>query len=119
MQAERLFALDYKGNHYLDVSFEKLQWWSDLEDRVIPVASILEATLDLLNTLDEIDVRMQPAQSSLPAMRNAATRRFQTRFFKSRQGIVKALMTSATGLKKRMHGALSLVSLEYPPLVPV
>ena len=96
-----MFALDYKGNHYLDISFEKLQWWRDLEDRIMPTTSVLEATLDLLNTLDGIDVdtTLKPIDSTSSTVKV----RSQVRFFRSRKSVVKAFMTSAGGLKKRVH----------------
>ena len=70
----------------------------------LPTTSILEAALDLLDTLDMLDVI---ATANIPG--KTANVRSQVRFFRSRKSVVKALMTSASGLKKRIHGAVSLV----------
>ena len=74
----------------------------------MPSTSILEATLDLLDTLDELDVDSITTHHATPS--RGIDSRSQIRFFKSRKGVVKAFMTSASGLKKRIHGAVSLVS---------
>jgi hypothetical protein len=91
-----------EDEEYLDISFNKLQSWRDLEDRIMPLASIFQALSDLLDVLEVIDEKFRANLSGnqLP---------LQTNFFRSRKGAVKALMTSARGLQHRIHGVLSLV----------
>lgn len=91
-----------EDEEYLDISFNKLQSWRDLEDRIMPLASIFQALSDLLDVLEVID-------NKFCANLNGNQLPLQTNFFRSRKGAVKALMTSARGLQHRIHGVLSLV----------
>jgi len=95
--ADKLFALDMSTDHFRDISFEKLQWWRDLEDRIMPLTSILQASADVLDVLESVQATM-PQASEIQALS-----------FASRKGLLTALRTSGIGLQKRIHGALSLL----------
>ena len=113
VKADRLFALDYKEDHYRDISFGKLQWWRDLEDQVLPCTSILEATLVSLDVFDRAERMIQHdghhAQQSSDAVSSA-----RPSYFRSRKALVEALRLSALSLQQRIHGALSLVGDNSP-----
>ena len=108
IKADKLFALDYKEEHYRDISFEKLQWWRDLEDRIIPCATILEATLVTLDAFDRAQKLTQSDDNRLHQGINAAPD-VKFSYFRSRKALVEALRLSASGLRQRIHGALNLV----------
>ena len=72
----------------------------------MPTTSILEATIGLLDALDQLDVDLTPTEPSKGESKGQS----RIRFFKSRKSVVKALTISASGLKNRIHGAVSLVS---------
>jgi hypothetical protein len=112
IQAEKLFVANIDAEEYLDISFKKLQTWRDLEDRVMPLASMFQAQLDLLDILQEIDNRFAEAASTstttAPDGREVLS--VKSKFFHSRKGPVKALMASSTGLQKRIHGVLNLLA---------
>jgi hypothetical protein len=95
-----------EGNNYLDISFEKLQSWRDLEDQVIPLTSIFQATQDLLQELEKMAIRFVERTDRRVTQANGQV---QINFFSSRRSITQALMASATGLQKRIHGVLNLV----------
>jgi len=73
---------------------------------VIPLTSIFQATQDLLQELEKMAIRfVQRTDRSV----TQANGRVQINFFSSRRSITQALMASATGLQKRIHGVLNLV----------
>lgn len=102
-----MFTADIlEGNHYLDISFEKLQSWRELEDQVIPLPSIFQATQDLLQKLEKMALRFVQRSNAGMLLEDG---QLQVNFFSSRRSITQALVASATGLQKRIHGVLNLV----------
>jgi hypothetical protein len=74
----------------------------------MPTTTILEATISLLDTLDRLnrDIAVRQDDSSRAGPNSG---RSQVNFFQSRKSVVKMLLTSARGLKSRIHGAVNLV----------
>lgn len=73
---------------------------------MIPLASIFQATQDLLLQLEKMAGKfVQRPNSGLLQ----ADGQLQINFFSSRRSITQALMASSTGLQKRIHGVLNLV----------
>jgi hypothetical protein len=107
-KSERLFAADIGANNSLDISFERLQYWRDLEDRVMPLSSMLRAKLGLLDALEQMSAKFAAETANSQNEHGFV----QTNFFRARKSSVEALMASAIGLQKRIHGVLNLVSFE-------
>jgi hypothetical protein len=72
----------------------------------MPSTSVLKAVLALLEALDEIDVDLYQGVDRVAQ----PVGQQQVRFFKSRQAVVQSYLSSVDGLRRRMHGAVGLVS---------
>jgi Mg2+ and Co2+ transporter CorA len=107
-----LFVANIDGEEYVDISFKKLQLWRDLEDRIMPLTSMFQVLLDLLETLEKVDQRFaaRSRTDELNMSSDSSASKGKTDFFRSRKGAVKALMASASGLQKRIHGVLGLLA---------
>jgi hypothetical protein len=105
-------------NLKLEVSFDRLQWWRDLEDRILPLETVLAAQVKLLEALQVIDNRHIPLSSTKNSKQLVTPAIFPQNFFKSRQTAIGELSCSAAILQKRIHGVLALVSCSYAPLLP-
>lgn len=98
----------------LDVRFEKMQWWRDLEDHIMPLESIFAANLKVLEALELVDNILRTASSGNAYNQTDVTPMLPLNLFASRQNHVRSHMASAAGLQKRMHGALNLVGPSLP-----
>jgi Mg2+ and Co2+ transporter CorA len=74
----------------------------------MPLSSMLRAKLGLLDALEQMSVKFAAETTNSQNEHGLV----QTNFFRARKSSVEALMASANGLQKRIHGVLNLVSFE-------
>jgi hypothetical protein len=74
----------------------------------MPLPSMLRAKLGLLDALEQMSVKFAAETTNSQNEHGFV----QTNFFCARKSSVEALMASANGLQKRIHGVLNLVSFK-------
>ncbi|KAJ9615175.1 hypothetical protein H2200_001249 [Cladophialophora chaetospira] len=107
---ENLFAQDMEDLQ-LDVRFDRMQFWRDLEDRLAPLEPLFLALLSQLEVLQRCDTFLTHANQTggVAGAEERSLKALPAEYFRSRMNLVKGLMTSAQGLQKRIHNASRLV----------
>jgi hypothetical protein len=101
----------------IDVRFDRMQFWRDFEDRLVPLEAHFSCLLSQLEMLQRCDTFLTHANQT-GGTRDTEERSLKTipaQYFASRVAAVKALMASAHTLSKRVHNASRLVSIPSFP----
>jgi hypothetical protein len=78
----------------------------------MPSTSILEGTMSVLDSLNALEAEYDLSPGDMGQITGEQiARNGRKRHFQSRKSIVMQYVASAAGLKSRVHGAVSLVSL--------